>query len=538
MGGLGAAAFLLLVLADVGLVARPPLPVSEARYLSVPWEMWLAGDWLVPRMNDQPYPDKPPVVFWVTLIGWSVAGVTETWARLVAPLFGVGALAMAGWLARLLWPEVPGARGLVPLLLVAMPLFLLFATVAFFDGPLAFFVLAGMGGVALAWRGRRLAGFALLGVAIGLGVLTKGPVALLHILPAALLAPLWVPRGTVSWPRWYAGVACALGLGAAIALAWALPAAERGGAAYGAAILWGQTGGRLAQSFAHAQPWWWYLPWLPLLAYPWGWWPPLWRAAREAGGALLRADPGTRLCLVWFVVPFLGFALISGKQPHYLVPMLPALALIAARLAVETPPPRRWDAAPALLPLGLAALVGLVVALTGIEARVLSNRAASQVGALTVLGPGLLAVGLAALVAVRWRTREQGVLQLIGAVALAYVAVHASFGADLRERFDLAPAARFLAEAQAEGRPVAHPVGYEGQFHFVGRLTQPLVEVEEPAIDAWAAAHPEGYVVMYPRGIDRLPAVPDALNPYRGRWIAIWPAGTVAAHGYARLRGM
>jgi 4-amino-4-deoxy-L-arabinose transferase-like glycosyltransferase len=536
LGGFGAAALLLLILADVGLVARPPLPISEARYLSVPWEMWLAGDWLVPRMNGLPYPDKPPLVFWATLLGWSIAGVTETWARLVAPAFGVGCLTMIGWLARLLWPEAPGTRALVPLLLVTAPIFLLFSTVAFFDVPLAFFVLSGMVGIVLAWRGRALAGFALVGVALGLGILTKGPVALLHILPAVILAPLWVGRGRIRWLGWYAGALGALGLGAAIALAWALPAAEWGGEAYGAAILWGQTGGRMAQSFAHAQPWWWYLPWLPLLVYPWGWWPPLWRAARDVGG-VLASDPGVRLCAVWFVVPFIGFSLISGKQPHYMVPMLPALALIAARLAVETAPPRRWDALPAMLPLATVALLGLGVALFGLPAALLSDRSAGIVGSLSVLGPGILALGLALTAGLRWRTREQGILRLVGVVAVAYVALHAGFAADVRDRFDLAPMARFLADAQAESRPIAHPTGYEGQFQFVGRLTKPITEVDEPALDAWAAAHPDGLVISYPRAVDRLPAAPDALYPYRGRWLAVWSAEAVVAHGYAALRG-
>jgi hypothetical protein len=97
--------------------------------------------------------------------------------------------------------------------------------------------------------------------------------------------------------------------------------------------------------------------------------------------------------------------------------------------------------------------------------------------------------------------------------------------------------ARFLADAQAESRPIAHPTGYEGQFQFVGRLTKPITEVDEPALDAWAAAHPDGLVISYPRAVDRLPAAPDALYPYRGRWLAVWSAEAVVAHGYAALRG-
>ncbi len=515
------------MLADVALVARPPLPVSEARYLGVAWEMWRTGDWLVPRLNGQPYPDKPPLLLWIVVAGWRLGGVGETWARLVVPAFGAGTLALTAVLARLLWPEAVRPRAVVPLLLVAMPVFLLFATTAFFDVPLAFFVVLALVGLVLAQRGRTL-GFALAGAALGFGILTKGPVALLHVVPVALLAPLWAGRRAVSWTRWYAGIVAVLALAAMIALAWALPAAARGGAAYAEAILWGQTGGRLAASFAHAEPWWWYLPWLPVLGFPWAWWPPLWRALR-AQGRSIAADPGARLCVVWFAVPFAGFMLISGKQPQYLVPLLPALALLAARLTVEEAPARRdsWPALGALAAVAAIALLGPWLAPFVLGA---------AFAELSALGPGVLAVGLAGLWAVRWRTRDQAAAQLVGAVALAYVAAHVAFAADLRPRFDVAPTARFLAQAEAAGQAIAHPLGYEGHFQFAGRLTVPLAEVAEPEMAAWAAAHPDGFVISYPRAHDRLP-VPASLQPFRGRWLAVWPAAAVLEHGYAALKG-
>ena len=54
---------------------------------------------------------------------------------------------------------------------------------------------------------------------------------------------------------------------AAIGLGWALPAAAAGGEDYANHILWGQTAGRVVESFAHRRPFWWYLPLLPLLSY-------------------------------------------------------------------------------------------------------------------------------------------------------------------------------------------------------------------------------------------------------------------------------
>ncbi|HEY3011669.1 MAG TPA: hypothetical protein VGJ36_02890, partial [Gemmatimonadales bacterium] len=49
------------ILVAVALAVRPLLPVDETRYLSVAWEMWRRGDWLVPYLNGSPYTDKPPL---------------------------------------------------------------------------------------------------------------------------------------------------------------------------------------------------------------------------------------------------------------------------------------------------------------------------------------------------------------------------------------------------------------------------------------------------------------------------------------------
>ncbi|MCX8017489.1 MAG: hypothetical protein N2690_06290, partial [Rhodocyclaceae bacterium] len=123
-----------------------------------------------------------------------------------------------------------------------------------------------------------------------------------------------------------------------LALAWALPAAQAGGEEYRRMILWGQTAHRVVESFAHQRPWWWYLPLLPLLVFPWLFWPRLWRGL----AAMKRAprDAGLRFLAVWLAPTFIAFSLISGKQVHYLVPLIPPFALLASRLTVDAAPGR------------------------------------------------------------------------------------------------------------------------------------------------------------------------------------------------------
>ena len=94
-------------------------------------------------------------------------------------------------------------------------------------------------------------------------------------------------------------------------LAWALLAAWNGGEAYRHKLLVHQTAGRVVDAFAHAQPFWWYLPLLPVLVFPFSLWPRAWVALGNWHAPL---DPGMRLLLAWLAPVFLAFSIISGKQ--------------------------------------------------------------------------------------------------------------------------------------------------------------------------------------------------------------------------------
>jgi 4-amino-4-deoxy-L-arabinose transferase-like glycosyltransferase len=318
------AALWLAVVASA-LAFRPLLPIDETRYLTVAWEMWIRGDFLVPHLNGATYAHKPPVLFWLIDAVWAVVGVHEWAGRIVPPLFGLASLAMMPRLARLLWPGDHDAARLAPLVFAGAGAVAVYGSLAMFDMPLTFFSLIAVEGILRAWRGAAW-GWLLCGAALGLALLTKGPVALLHVLPLPILAPLWAgSRPAGGWAKWYGFTLAAIVLGAAIGLAWAIPAALAGGEAYAGELLWGQTADRMVRSFAHRRPLWWYLPVLPALLFPWVFVPRLWRNAR------LRGEAGDCACLLWFVVPLLVFSLVSGKQAQYLLPELVPATLLASR---------------------------------------------------------------------------------------------------------------------------------------------------------------------------------------------------------------
>ena len=494
-------------LAVASLWLRPLWPVDETRYASVAWEMWLRGDFLVPHINGEPYSHKPPLLFWLIHAGWAVFGVNEWWPRMVAPLCALAAVPLLFRMEKLLW----GTRGDSVWVLFGTLLFAGFATLLMFDLLLMLCAMVGMIGVLQLSRGEKK-GLLWLGAGIGLGVLAKGPVILLHVLPAAVVAPWWAPQIKGRLGRWYLDLLLGVLLGAAIALAWALPAAYFGGEAYRSAIFWGQTAGRVSESFAHRSPWWHYLPLLPLLLFPWLVWPRFW-----AGLKITWNENESRFLIAWLVLTVIGFSLVSGKQGKYLVPFLPAFALLAGRaLARSNGPERLWQILPPML-----GFLALPAALAWLRLRPESMKLPEWIGEIPLWPIVLLAMAVPPLLLV---CLQNTALQL-RALAFAVLAACAVLVAGVIPAFapyaDPLPAARYLAELQKNKSPVAHLGKYHATYNFSGRLRAPLAILGHDELAAWVRRNPEGHVLT----VERTRAAdggPEAQWAYRGAWLQLW----------------
>lgn len=520
--GLWLSVALFALVAVVGVLVRPALARDETRYLSVAWEMWLSADWLVPHINGETYSHKPPALFWLINAGWRVFGVSEFWARLAAPLCGLACLGLVWRLARMLWPESgwsdahngarphrPHARPwIAPVILATSAGWMLFASLTMFDAPLTLCVLAALIGVVKARADAPVRGFVLAGLAMGAGILTKGPVVFLHMLPVMLLAPWWgtgdrgASPGSLGPRRignaaWYAGVVGAVMIAVAVALAWALPAAKAGGEKFGDEILWGQSAGRMVQSFRHARPWWFYFPIVPALLFPWSAWPPVWRGVARFGH--LWHDAGVRLLLAWLIPGFLAFSLVSGKQAHYLLPMLAGASVLLARLLALEEPEReeRGDQRPIGVMLVLAGM-----ALLAFPAGVNASPAFADwidapawayehhpVAVATLIAFGVLLLAWDA----RGPARRVPLIATVCAVAVSVAQWDAMRSA--RASLDLSPMGRALRAVELEDRPVAHLGEYHGQYHFAGRLERPFTILWDTGAAQWARENPGGVVV-------------------------------------------
>ncbi len=448
-------------------IFRPLLPPDELRYLSVAWEMHAKHAWLVPTLNGEPYSHKPPLLFWLFRGGWEVLGPVAWWPRLVQAAAGALSLLLTARLARQLDPTRRGSGAAAALILGGTVAFQAYSGFLLFDLWLTVFVLLGWTGLVRACRDDRSGapaawrGWLLFALAGGAALLTKGPAALLSLLPLALLRRAW--WGPVRRPRLYwTALPLAILAASAIALAWAVPAAAAGGEEYGRAILYGQTTSRLGDAAAHARPFWWSLLLLPALAAPWILWPRLWRGNSGASAAL------TRFGLAAFLPALLIFSLVSGKQPHYLLPVFPALALWAAgRLSQpDGGLPRAFGRIALAAPI-LALLANLAFCFT--------------------LGPRY----------------------------------------DLADA-----AAKVQAAQSAGRPVALFGMAYHGEFHWLRRLTTPIADPEHAAdMRAWLQDHPDGLVllVLADEGADpRLRAAPAELLPLGSKDAAFWNASALA----------
>ena len=534
-----------LVLAAGGLVARPPLAPTEAQILSIAWEMRLDGVFL-PRLNGVALDGHPPLLFWLIRAAWGVFGVSETAARLMAPLFALGALLLVGPFARLLWPDRPQAATLAGILLAGTGGYVAYSAMSLPALPVAFLALLGLYGLALAARGQAGTGWAVYGGALGLVFLAGGGPAALLLLGPALAASLWrphvvSPQNSAARPGWGLGFALALGGATLLALIWIVPALGHGTPLPDLLLARSPHEGSFG---APARPAYWQILALVLALYPWLLWKTLWRAA--ANDAAAWRDPGLRFALAAAVVALIvGFA-TSWREAEGLLPLMPPLALIAARLLDAGG--RRPHDFHALLPGMVALLIGLVCFLLNIvpvaHLDAVWREFISERGLPIWLGgvsltTGLMLLGGSYLLAQMTPAElVSRTVQLALMPVLLVSALNLEFAISLRDFFDLGPIAQEIHRQQESGRPVAVYGAYGGELGFSGRLEAPLTRLASPAqAIGWAADHPAGIVVSsFQGGYLRLPARPLYLGQIADNWAALWPAEAVTATDGAVLR--
>ncbi|MGH9161649.1 MAG: ArnT family glycosyltransferase [Vicinamibacteraceae bacterium] len=319
---------------------------DEAYYAEAAREMVESGDWLTPRYNYEERFQKPILYYWLAAATYTVAGVSEAAARFPAALSGL-ALALLTYLCGRRWFDPPTATLAGVIVATSFGAFA-FARAGLPDLPLALFITLATWALIEAWDARyrdepihpaARRGWLLLGaVALGLAVLTKGPVGIaLPVMTVALAA--WRERYVqgVSWrDRWPSrrDLLLAALLFVLVAAPWYVAMTDVHGFAYLERFFLDENLERFATDrYNEPRPLWFYgpivlsglMPWSPFLLL---WIPSFMQIVvrRER-----RLTSGAWRLVLWAAVPLLFYSLSIGKQPRYILPVLPPLALIVAR---------------------------------------------------------------------------------------------------------------------------------------------------------------------------------------------------------------
>jgi 4-amino-4-deoxy-L-arabinose transferase-like glycosyltransferase len=515
-----------LLVAGVSIALHGPLPLYSTRTLTVAWEMWQMGDWLVPHQNGLPYSHKAPLLYWMIHAGWAVGGVSDVWPRILEVLLSTANLWLVALLARNLFPQRPLVERLAPWVLAGMLFWFLYSLQIMYDLLVAACALVSLLGLTRRdARGGFSPNWALVAVGLWLGLLAKGPVALLHLAFPLLLGPWWNDAARADRRGWYGRVAVAVLVALALFALWVVPVAILGGEVYRQDLLVTQTAGRVIAAFDHSRPPWWYLTVLPLLLFPWIFWTTTWR------GLALRGEPGLRFLALWLLPTLLVFSAVSGKQAYYVLPQLAGFALwLAGVVAVRAE--RGASGGSALGPgLSLLAIGTLVALLPAVVAR--GQVHGVFVDAFAGAGPGFgVAIAGLGVILLAWRAADEStrVPRIALASLLATALLHAQFTATVWPRYDLQPAADQIARFAAQGATIANRGTYEGQFNFLARLERPIVEIDYDNGPPWAAANPDAIIIDYIHHADLRapePGAPQPLwsGPFRSDELQLWRAG-------------
>jgi 4-amino-4-deoxy-L-arabinose transferase-like glycosyltransferase len=322
---------------------------DEPRDAAIGRAMWASGSWVTPRLNGEPFLEKPPLYWWAQSSVFAAFGrATPTLARLPSAVFGFAALLLTYALGRCFFSSVTCLIG--GLILLSTALFSLTTHWIVVDNALLFAVTGAWTLFAYAEsRDGTTRQFLLLGmyVFLAFAFLTKGVVGL--GIPALGMGVylLWTRR-LRQFLGWHIVVGSGLIGGAAALWLWLLWQ-EGGRTAVETFIVYNQvqrffphgevyTGG-------HVRPIWYYflntpvdlLPWTPfvLLAALSAW--RNWKRLPD-----LHRD-GVRFCIAGTLPVFLALSLAGTKRGMYLLPIFPLFALFVASWATSAGQQQGWE---------------------------------------------------------------------------------------------------------------------------------------------------------------------------------------------------
>ncbi|MFL6247841.1 MAG: ArnT family glycosyltransferase [Thermoanaerobaculia bacterium] len=426
----------------------PLMDADEGRNAEVAREMAETNDYVMPRLAGLPYLDKPVVYFAAEAAAMEVLGPTELAARLPAYLFTI-----ATALVLLLY-----ARNLIaPIVFLSMPLVVAFARTVIFDSALMFFTTVALIAFHRAIERHDRRWSMLAWAAMGFAMITKGPVTFVLVLFVVIPYAIWRKSVRVVFPI----VGLVLFFAVTLPWVWGVSRVVPEFLRY---VLVTETAARMATNeLKRTGPPWYFLPYLLAGALPWS------IVAIASWKKYRRPDPAVVYWLLAIAIPFLFFSLSQSKRPQYILPLMPAIALLIGKVWEDA---RTRAAAIVLTLLGAVFLIGsFFVHRTTLKPEMMSIADESAIA----FGVVFLIAGLVALFAKR---REVVLVALtLPAFALPLLATPM-----LRAIAERRSAKAFVTELAPHLTPQTQVIGVEaftGSMMFY--LQRPITVVTEDA---------------------------------------------------------
>lgn len=319
-----------------GLSSSPFIDRDEGEYATVAQGMIERSDYVIPHVNGRAYYEKPALYFWLMAGSFKAFGWNEAAARLPSAISGVLLVILAVWFG---YRRQDATLGFIAgIMIVTSVINVLLARVAIMDMLLTLLTTATLvffyeGYLSDSKKGRWF--FIAAWASMGLAFLTKGPIG-------ALIPLITVFFYTIAnWNLWSAVKKARFPEGllvfAIVAGPWYVLAFLREGRNFWEGFFISQNVGRFTDVvLGHGAPLWFYIPVLVVLVWPWAVFglPTMYNAVKKSNRHIRRVDRDADLDMFltcWCLSSLFLLSLAATKQPNYVMPVVPALVLLAAR---------------------------------------------------------------------------------------------------------------------------------------------------------------------------------------------------------------
>ncbi|HEY2325095.1 MAG TPA: glycosyltransferase family 39 protein, partial [Thermoanaerobaculia bacterium] len=446
----------------INIGGYPLFDADEGRNGEVGREMAATNDYVMPRIDGMPYLDKPIVYFAAEAAAMEILGPTELAARLPAYLFTLLTALLVFWFAKRVWSQESAYVAAIAFL--SMPLTMAFARTVIFDSALTFFIVAAI--IAFYFERPTLAW-----ASIAFGVITKGPVAI--AVPLIVMIPYAIKRKSFRKLWSWGGLAVFVVIIAP--WVWAVSRVVPDFLHY---VLVTETVQRLAtKALKRTGPPWYFLPYVIGGALPWSILACFsWRRAPQEG-PLPPGEGGRRpgegrddtmlLLALWILVPLIFFSISQSKRPQYILPVMPAIALVIANY---------WNPKAARIAAALFAIVGIaLVAAPFVHVKKMSAEVAAGVHS-SALPMGIVTL-IGAIAAIVFAKRKE---IAVAALSLPIIAVPITANPLMQAIGERRSAKAFVAQLKPYAdRQIVGLEDYTGSLQFY--LRKPVIVVTPDA---------------------------------------------------------